>query len=136
DEIWTRFDLDLVCLAGYLKFVEIPARWQGRVLNIHPSLLPRHGGAGMYGDRVHRAVLDAADHESGCTVHLCDGAYDQGRILVQRRCPVEPGDTPDTLAARVFELECEAYPEAIRRIRRELEDSRASDPSGGDVKSR
>src|SRR5690606_6846153 len=84
------------------------------VVNIHPALLPRHGGPGMYGDRVHAAVLAAGDPESGCTVHLADGVYDAGPIVLQKRCEVLPDDTPESLAARVFELELEAYPEALR----------------------
>jgi len=93
--------------------LRIPPAWEGRVMNIHPGLLPDFGGQGMYGDRVHRAVLEAGVPESGCTVHFADNVYDHGPILVQRRVPVLEGDTPDRLAARVFEAECEAYPEAI-----------------------
>lgn len=105
-----------VVLAGYLHLVDVPRAWAGRVVNIHPALLPRHGGKGMYGDRVHRAVLEAGDTESGCTVHLVDEEYDRGTVLLQRRCPVLPDDTPETLAARVFEEERIAYPEALRRL--------------------
>lgn len=108
--------IDLVVLAGYLKLVPIPAKYAGRIVNIHPALLPRHGGPGMYGDRVHRAVLDAGDTQTGCTVHLCDTEYDRGRIVLQRMCLVEPGDTVRTLADRVFALETEAYPEALRLV--------------------
>jgi len=107
---------DWVVLAGYLSLLPIPSGFEGRVVNIHPALLPRHGGPGMYGERVHRAVLEAGDAESGCTVHLCDGAYDTGPVVLQKTCPVEPGDTPESLAARVFELEREAYPEALRAL--------------------
>jgi len=105
---------DLVCLAGYLKLLPIPEGWAGRILNIHPALLPKFGGPGMYGDRVHRAVLEAGETESGCTVHECTDEFDRGRVVVQRRCPVLADDTPESLAARVFEQECIAYPEAIR----------------------
>lgn len=108
--------IDLVVLAGYLKYVNVPDRYAGRVVNIHPALLPRHGGPGMYGDRVHAAVIAAGETESGCTVHLVDGVYDHGRILHQRRCPVLPGDDAHSLAARVFEQECLAYPEALQRL--------------------
>jgi phosphoribosylglycinamide formyltransferase-1 len=104
--------VDLVCLCGYLRKFRV-GPWAGRAMNIHPALLPRHGGHGMYGHHVHEAVLAAGDAESGCTVHLVDDEYDHGRTIVQRRCPVLPGDTPDTLAARVFDQECIAYPEAI-----------------------
>ena len=105
-----------VVLAGYLKLVHVPQAFAGRVVNIHPALLPRHGGKGMFGHRVHEAVLDAGDTESGCTVHLVDDQYDHGATILQRRCPVLPTDTPDTLAARVFGQECLAYPEALRQL--------------------
>jgi phosphoribosylglycinamide formyltransferase 1 len=108
--------VDNVVMAGWLKFVLIPEDFTLRVVNIHPSLLPRHGGQGMYGHHVHEAVLAAGDSESGCTVHFVDNEYDHGPHLLQRRVPVLPGDTPDSLAARVFEAECQAYPEALRRL--------------------
>lgn len=108
--------IDLVVLAGYLHLVDIPPGYEGRIVNIHPALLPAHGGPGMYGDRVHEAVLAAGERESGCTVHLCDGAYDRGPILLQRRCAVAPGDDAHALAARVFELEKQAYPQALREL--------------------
>jgi phosphoribosylglycinamide formyltransferase-1 len=108
--------IDWVILAGYLHLVEIPPGFGGRVVNIHPALLPEFGGAGMHGRRVHEAVLAAGRCESGCTVHLCDAEYDGGPIVLQMRCPVRPGDTPETLAARVFGLELEAYPEALRML--------------------
>jgi len=125
-EVLQRYRADWIVLAGYLRRVNIPtgtptvpggrpARdYTGRVVNIHPALLPRFGGPGMYGARIHAAVLAAGETESGCTVHLADGAYDQGPIVLQKECPVLPTDTPQTLAARVFELEKEAYPEALR----------------------
>lgn len=109
-------DAPWIVLCGYLQRLEIPPELEGRIVNIHPSLLPRFGGPGMYGDRVHRAVLEAGETESGCTVHLCDAEYDSGPILLQRRCPVLPGDTVDSLAARVFEVECRAYPEALAAL--------------------
>ncbi|MCA8966168.1 MAG: phosphoribosylglycinamide formyltransferase [Planctomycetes bacterium] len=108
-----ELDVDLVILAGYLRLLPIVPEFEGRVLNIHPSLLPKHGGKGMYGERVHRAVLEAGERESGCTVHLCDDEYDRGRVLIQARVPVLPDDTATSLAARVFAAECEAYPAAI-----------------------
>ena len=104
---------DLICLCGYLKKVQLVPAWAGKMINIHPALLPAHGGKGMYGRHVHQAVLDAGDEVSGCTVHFVDDLYDHGPMLLQRSCPVEPGDTPETLAARVFEEECKALPEAI-----------------------
>jgi len=108
-------DVDLVCLAGFLSLLHIPDDFANRVLNIHPALLPAFGGKGMFGRHVHEAVIKAGCQTSGCTVHFADQTYDTGRILVQRTCPVLPNDTPDTLAARVFEQECLAYPRAIQR---------------------
>lgn len=108
--------VDCACLMGFLSLLPIADDFVGRVVNIHPSLLPAFGGKGMYGHHVHEAVLAAGESESGCTVHLCDEVYDRGRILVQRRCPVLPDDTPERLALRVFEEEKLAYPEALRRL--------------------
>jgi phosphoribosylglycinamide formyltransferase-1 len=113
-EILREHGVDLVCLCGYLRLLDIPQDFEDRIINIHPALLPKHGGKGYHGHHVHEAVLAAGDTESGCTVHFCTQEYDKGPVLVQRRVPVKPDDTPDTLAARVFEQECEAYPEAIR----------------------
>jgi phosphoribosylglycinamide formyltransferase 1 len=117
--------IDLVVLAGYLKLLHIPTSYRGRVINIHPALLPKFGGMGMFGQRVHEAVLAAGEAETGCTVHFCDQAFDTGPIIVQRRCPVLPGDTPESLAARVFEAEKVAYPQAIRRV---IEGTWANEP--------
>ncbi|HTL04544.1 MAG TPA: phosphoribosylglycinamide formyltransferase [Gemmatimonadales bacterium] len=105
----------LIVLAGYLKRVpaEVVAAYRGRILNIHPALLPRHGGAGMYGRRVHQAVLAAGETESGATVHLVTEEYDRGAILGQARVPVLPGDSPDSLARRVLELEHRLLPAAV-----------------------
>jgi phosphoribosylglycinamide formyltransferase-1 len=108
--------IDWVILAGYLQLVQVPASFRGRIVNIHPALLPDFGGPGMYGPRVHRAVLDAGRAESGCTVHLVDEAYDRGPIVLQLRCPILPGDTPQSLADRIFELERAAYPAALARL--------------------
>lgn len=109
---------DVLCLAGYLRLVppEVLRAFPDRVLNIHPALLPKFGGKGMYGLRVHQAVIEAGESESGCTVHLVNERYDEGRTLVQRRVPVLPGDTAETLAARVLEQEHLAYPEAIELV--------------------
>jgi phosphoribosylglycinamide formyltransferase-1 len=115
-----ELDCDLVVLAGYLRLLPLDPDFEGRVLNIHPALLPKYGGKGMHGERVHAAVLASGDPESGCTVHLCNERYDDGRILLQARVPVLPGDTPSTLAARVFVAECEAYPAAIAMRWQEL----------------
>lgn len=104
---------DVVLLAGFLSYLHLPERYKGKVLNIHPSLLPRFGGKGMYGLRVHQAVLKAGEKETGCTVHYVDEVYDRGPVILQRKVPVQPNDTPETLQARVMEAEREAYPEAI-----------------------
>jgi phosphoribosylglycinamide formyltransferase-1 len=109
--------VDLVCLAGWLCLLGLPDRYLGRVMNIHPALLPSFGGKGMYGRKVHQAVLDHGCKVSGCTVHFVDNTYDTGPIILQRPCPVLDADTPETLAHRVFEEEKLAYPEAIRLFR-------------------
>jgi phosphoribosylglycinamide formyltransferase 1 len=106
--------VDLVCLAGFLSYWIIPDRYLGRVMNIHPALLPAFGGKGMYGHHVHEAVLARGCKVSGCTAHFVNNAYDEGPIILQRAVPVFAEDTPDDLAARVFEQECIAYPDAIR----------------------
>ncbi len=108
----------VVCLAGFTRLLpsEVLDAFPGRVLNIHPSLLPRHGGPGMYGRRVHEAVLASGDAESGCTVHLVTERYDEGAVVLQSRCLVEANDSPETLAARVLVLEHRTYPQAVRRI--------------------
>ena len=105
---------DLVCLAGFLQLLQIPDDFLGRVLNIHPALIPAFSGKGFHGRHVHEAALEAGVKVSGCTVHFADNEYDHGPIVLQRVVPVLDDDTPETLAARVFEQECEAYPEAIR----------------------
>ena len=107
---------ELIVLAGFLRLLHVPHRWLGRVLNIHPSLLPAFGGKGYYGDRVHQAVLDRGVQYTGCTVHLVDNEYDHGKILLQRIVEVQPDDTVETLGARVFEEEKVALPEAVRRV--------------------
>jgi phosphoribosylglycinamide formyltransferase-1 len=107
---------EYVVMGGFLKRITIPEDFTNRVTNIHPALLPSFGGEGMYGHFVHEAVLDSGAKLSGCTVHFADNEYDRGPILVQKCVPVLDDDTPETLAARVFEVECEAYPEALRLI--------------------
>jgi phosphoribosylglycinamide formyltransferase 1 len=104
---------DLVVCAGFLSKLVVPDRYLGRILNIHPSLLPLFGGKGYYGDRIHRAVLDSGMKVSGCTVHFVDNEFDAGPIIAQRCVPVRPDDTPDTLASRVFLEECKLYPQVI-----------------------
>lgn len=109
---------DLVVLAGYLSLLDLSESRNVPVVNIHPSLLPRHGGDGYYGDRVHDAVLEAGDGESGCTVHRVDAIFDNGPILAQKSVPVHADDDVRALADRVFAAECELYPETIERIAR------------------
>jgi phosphoribosylglycinamide formyltransferase 1 len=106
--------VNLVVQAGWLCLWNIPAEFENRVMNIHPALLPAFGGQGMWGHHVHEAVLKAGCKISGCTVHFCTNEYDKGPIIVQKTCPVLENDDPDTLAARVFQQECIAYPEAIK----------------------
>lgn len=111
-----RLELDVILLAGFLCKLDIPPMFIGKILNIHPSLLPLFGGQGMYGDRVHTAVLESGMRVSGCTVHFVDNEYDAGPIVLQECVPVYPDDDVSSLAARVFELECRLYPEAIRKF--------------------
>ena len=111
-----RGKVDLVCLCGYLRWMRIDAPFRHRVINIHPALLPAFGGKGMFGNRVHQAVLAAGRAFSGCTVHLVDEQYDHGPTILQRTCPVRPDDDVESLAARVFARECIAYPQAIRLL--------------------
>ncbi|GIV20806.1 MAG: phosphoribosylglycinamide formyltransferase [Armatimonadota bacterium] len=107
---------DLVCLAGYMRLLPVPVVqvYAGRVMNIHPALLPLFGGKGMYGEHVHRAVLESGMKVSGCTVHFVDEHYDTGPIIVQRCVPVEEDDTWETLAARVLVQEHQAYVQAVK----------------------
>ena len=107
---------DIVAMGGFLKQVTIPEDFANRVLNIHPALIPSFCGKGMYGHFVHEAVLEYGAKVSGCTVHFADNEYDRGPVVVQKTVPVMEDDTPDALAARVFEQECEAYPEVLRLI--------------------
>jgi formyltetrahydrofolate-dependent phosphoribosylglycinamide formyltransferase len=111
-----RHPVDLVVMAGFIRRYLFPGKFEGRVLNIHPALLPDFGGKGMYGHHVHEAVLKSGAKESGCTVHLADLQYDRGPILLQKRVPILPDDDADALAERVFQAECVAYPEAIRKM--------------------
>ncbi len=103
----------LIALCGWLKHLTIPERWEGRILNIHPALLPAFGGPGMYGMHVHRAVVAAGVSESGCTIHLVDNHYDHGSILAQARVPVLPSDSPEEVQARVYAEEMRLYPQAL-----------------------
>ena len=113
-----RRGVSLVILAGYMKLLGPRAlcEYRNRVLNVHPALLPKFGGRGMYGERVHAAVLAAGERESGVTVHIVDERYDHGPIVAQATVPALPGDTPESLAARVLECEHSLYPQTIQRI--------------------
>lgn len=115
-------DIEIVVLAGYLKLVpaDVVRRFRGRMINIHPALLPEFGGAGMYGHRVHEAVLASGAKESGPTVHFVDEEFDRGAIIDQERVPVKPGDTADTLAARVLEAEHRLLPRVVLELARQL----------------
>lgn len=110
--------IDIVCLAGFMNLLpsEVVRAYEGRMLNIHPALLPKFGGKGMYGHHVHEAVIAAGETESGPTVHFVAERFDEGPILLQLKCPVLPDDTPESLAERVLELEHKAYPEALKRL--------------------
>ncbi len=108
------YDIDLVVLAGFLSLFQPRERFHHRVMNIHPALIPAFCGAGFYGARVHRAVIESGAKVSGCTVHFADDEYDHGPIILQEAVAVEDKDTPDSLAARVHEAENRLYPEAIR----------------------
>jgi len=110
--------VQLILLAGYLKLIppEVVERHRGRILNIHPALLPKFGGKGMYGIHVHRAVLEAGETESGATVHFVDEEYDRGATLAEARVPVLEGDTPHALASRVLEVEHQLYPVAVDHL--------------------
>lgn len=110
------YDVDLICLAGYLKLYEPPANLRRAVLNIHPSLIPSFCGDGFYGMRVHRAVHARGLKVSGCTVHFANEFYDEGPIVVQKCVRLADGDTPNDIATKVFAAECEAFPEAINLV--------------------
>jgi phosphoribosylglycinamide formyltransferase 1 len=118
--ILESYAIDYIALAGYLRFVPtaVTRQWRGRIVNVHPSLLPSFGGAGMYGIRVHQAVIDAGVRVTGVTVHFVDEAYDRGPIIAQSPVPVLPGDTPEVLAQRVLSVEHAVYPVAVDAVAR------------------
>jgi phosphoribosylglycinamide formyltransferase 1 len=111
-----KADVKYVVMGGFLKHVLIPPDFENRVLNIHPALIPAFCGKGMYGLRVHEAVLEYGAKLTGCTVHFVDNQYDHGPIILQQPVEVQPGDTPESLQVRVFAAECEAYPHALRLL--------------------
>lgn len=112
------YSIDFIVLAGFLRLIpqSIIERYPGRIINIHPALLPLYGGKGMYGDTVHKAVISGKESESGITIHLVNKHYDSGDIIFQARCKIEPGDTPETLAKKVHELEYLHYPRVIEEM--------------------
>ncbi|TAL69247.1 MAG: phosphoribosylglycinamide formyltransferase [Bacteroidetes bacterium] len=116
--VMEKHNVDLIILAGYMKKLgdKVIEKFKGKILNIHPALLPKYGGKGMYGKYVHEAVLAAGEKVSGPTVHVVDLVYDHGRILSQKEVPVYPDDTKETLSARVLEQEHILYPETIKKI--------------------
>jgi phosphoribosylglycinamide formyltransferase 1 len=116
--ILEKYEIEYIALAGYMKLVpvEIIRKYNRRIVNIHPALLPKYGGKGMYGHFVHEAVLASGDKESGATVHIVDEIYDNGRILLQKKVPVYNNDTPDSLAERVLEVEHEIYSQALDNL--------------------
>ncbi len=117
-ELLRKFRVDLVVLAGYLKRIppKVIREYGGRIINIHPALLPAFGGEGMYGARVHEAVIASGAKETGVTVHLVDDEYDRGPIVAQWRVPVEPSDTADSLAARLLNVEHVVYPRVVEMV--------------------
>jgi phosphoribosylglycinamide formyltransferase/phosphoribosylglycinamide formyltransferase-1 len=117
-ELLRKFRIDLVVLAGYLKRIppKVIREYAGRIMNIHPALLPAFGGEGMYGARVHEAVIASGAEETGVTVHLVEDDYDRGPIIAQWRVPVEKSDTADSLAARVLNVEHMVYPRAVEMV--------------------
>ncbi len=118
-----EYHADLVVLAGFLLRIpdDMLAAYPQRIVNIHPSLLPKYGGKGMYGDKVHQAVVAAGEKESGITIHYIDGHFDEGVTIFQAKCPVLPDDTPEEVAHKVHALEYEHYPKVIERILAEKE---------------
>lgn len=114
-----KLEIDLVVLAGFIWLIpgKMIRRFSGKILNIHPALLPRYGGKGMYGDRVHKAVLQSGDHKSGISVHLVNEQYDEGKVIFQAKCDVDPGnDTLETLRQKVHQLEYYYYPRVIEDV--------------------
>lgn len=113
-----KYEIDFIVLAGFLWLVpeNILTRYSGRIVNIHPALLPAHGGKGMYGEKVHKAVIENAEKESGITIHYVNASYDEGDVIFQARCKVLPDDSPETLAHRIHQLEYLHFPEIIEEL--------------------
>lgn len=117
-EMLKEYEVEYIALAGYLKLLPLPIvkSYINHITNIHPALLPKYGGNGMFGHHVHKAVLKAGEKESGATVHLVDEIYDHGKILIQKKVSVSPKETPESLAAKVLEIEHRIYPEALDKL--------------------
>ncbi|MCX6285091.1 MAG: phosphoribosylglycinamide formyltransferase [Bacteroidetes bacterium] len=117
-ELLKKKDISFIVLAGFLWLIPVNLleAYPNRIVNIHPALLPKYGGKGMYGEHVHEAVISAGERESGISIHYVNGSYDEGDIIFQALCPVLPGDTAATLAERIHKLEYEHYPRVIERI--------------------
>ncbi|MBD3216805.1 MAG: phosphoribosylglycinamide formyltransferase [candidate division Zixibacteria bacterium] len=113
-----EYEVDLICLAGYMKLIPVEIVRNFKIINIHPALLPKYGGKGMYGMHVHEAVLEAGERISGATVHQVNEKYDEGKILAQWEVPVKEDDNPETLQKRVLETEHKLYPDTIAKIAR------------------
>jgi phosphoribosylglycinamide formyltransferase-1 len=116
--------IDFIVLAGFLWMIPVNLilAYPGRIINIHPALLPKYGGKGMYGERVHEVVIQSGDKVSGISIHYVNEKYDEGNIIFQAKCEVLPGDTPETLAQRIHQLEYQHYPEVIEKLLRGLKD--------------
>jgi phosphoribosylglycinamide formyltransferase 1 len=117
-----QYQVDMIVLAGFLWLVpsNLLSRFKSRIINIHPALLPKYGGKGMYGEHVHNAVKESGDKESGITIHFVNEVYDSGDIIFQAKCPVNPSDTADEIAARVHALEYEHFPKVVEKLIREM----------------
>jgi phosphoribosylglycinamide formyltransferase-1 len=117
-EILARYQIDLIVLAGFLWLVPInlTKAFAGRIINIHPALLPKYGGKGMYGMKVHEAVIESGERESGITIHYVNDKYDDGAVIFQAKCPIDDGDTPELLAAKIHELEYDNFPVVIEKL--------------------
>ncbi|PKK82661.1 MAG: phosphoribosylglycinamide formyltransferase [candidate division Zixibacteria bacterium HGW-Zixibacteria-1] len=117
-EMLDEYEVEYIALAGYLKLIpmSVVRKYKNHIVNIHPALLPKFGGKGMYGHHVHEAVIAAGEKESGASVHLVDEIYDNGKILIQEKIPVLPDDDPDSLAARVLKIEHKIYPIALENL--------------------
>ncbi len=117
-DILRQIGIDFIVLAGFLWLIppDILQSWQNRIVNIHPALLPKYGGKGMYGDRVHRAVIEAGENETGITIHYVNDKYDDGEIIFQDKFAVLPGDTPESIAERIHVLEHKHFPRVIEEL--------------------